>query len=61
MENCCRKHRTSGSCLDPAPSPQKIFDQDKYVYLYDSTGVYVFDYYGALKNKILISTGRILK
>jgi hypothetical protein len=39
-----------------APSPQKIFDQDKYVYLYDSIqGVFVFDYYGALKNKILIS------
>lgn len=39
-----------------APFPQKIFDQDKFVYLYDSTqGVFVFDYYGALKNKILIS------
>jgi hypothetical protein len=39
-----------------APSPQKIFDQDKYVYLYDSIqGVFVFDYYGALKNKILIT------
>lgn len=39
-----------------APIPQKIFDQDKYVYLYDSTkAVFVFDYYGSLKNKILIS------
>lgn len=39
-----------------APSPQKIFDQDKYVYLYDSAqAVFVFDYYGALKNKILIA------
>lgn len=39
-----------------APSPQKIFDQDKFVYLYDSAqAVFVFDYYGALKNKILIS------
>jgi hypothetical protein len=39
-----------------APNPQKIFDQDQYVYLYDSTqSVFVFDYYGALKNKILIS------
>lgn len=39
-----------------APTPQKIFDQDQYVYLYDSTkAVFVFDYYGALKNKILIS------
>lgn len=39
-----------------ALNPQKIFDQDQYVYLYDSTqSVFVFDYYGALKNKILIS------
>jgi hypothetical protein len=37
------------------PLPQKIFDQDQYVYLYDSAhSVFVFDYYGALKNKILI-------
>ena len=36
--------------------PQKIFDQDQYVYLCDSTrAVFVFDYYGALRNKILIS------
>lgn len=39
-----------------APNPQKIFDENKYVYLYDSTqGVFVFDYYGTLKNKILIT------
>lgn len=39
-----------------APSPQKIFDHDQFVYLYDSAqAVFVFDYYGALKNKILIS------
>jgi hypothetical protein len=39
-----------------APMPQKIFDQDQYVYLYDSAqAVFVFDYYGALKNKILIT------
>lgn len=38
-----------------APVPQKIFDQDQYVYLYDSAkAVFVFDYYGTLKNKILI-------
>lgn len=38
------------------PSPESIFDRDSYVYLYDSTkGVYVFDYYGTLKNKILIT------
>jgi len=42
--------------LGQAPSPVKIFDEDKYVYLYDSLqGVYVFDYYGALKNNIMIS------
>jgi hypothetical protein len=42
--------------FDPAPLPQKIFDEDQYVYLYDSSlAVYAFDYYGALKNKILIS------
>jgi hypothetical protein len=36
--------------------PQRIFDEDQYVYLYDSTlAVFVFDYYGAIKNKILIS------
>ena len=42
--------------LGQAPSPLKIFDEDKYVYLYDSLqGVFVFDYYGALKNNIMIS------
>lgn len=48
--------------FDPAPLPQKIFDEDKYVYLYDSSlAVYAFDYYGALKNKILISHWRNFK
>jgi glutaredoxin-related protein len=38
-----------------APVPQKIFDQDQLVYVYDSTqAVFVFDYYGTLRNKILI-------
>jgi hypothetical protein len=42
--------------FEAAPAPQKIFDQDQFVYLYDSAqAVFVFDYYGALKNKILIS------
>jgi hypothetical protein len=41
--------------LGQAPAPLKIFDENKYVYLYDSIqGVYVFDYYGALKNNIMI-------
>ncbi|HTD94574.1 MAG TPA: hypothetical protein VK644_12200 [Chitinophagaceae bacterium] len=39
-----------------SPSPLKIFDEDQYVYLYDSAqAVFVFDYYGSVKNKILIS------
>jgi hypothetical protein len=42
--------------FEPVPLPQRIFDYDKYVYLYDSAqAVFVFDYYGALKNKIPIS------
>ncbi len=41
--------------LNAAPSPLKIFDENRYVYVYDSIyGVYVFDYYGALKNNIMI-------
>jgi hypothetical protein len=39
--------------FDTAPSPVKIIDQDKFVYLYDpAKGMYIFDYYGALKNQI---------
>jgi hypothetical protein len=39
--------------FDSMPSPQFIVDQDKLVYLYDSVkGVYIFDYYGAFKNRI---------
>ena len=42
--------------LGESASPQKIFDEDKYVYLYDSAqGIYVFDYYGAMKNRINIT------
>ena len=41
--------------LNAAPSPLKIFDENRYVYVYDSVyGVYVFDYFGALKNNIMI-------
>lgn len=41
--------------LGAAPSPIKIFDENRYVYVYDSVyGVYVFDYFGALKNNIMI-------
>jgi hypothetical protein len=39
--------------FDQAPVPASIFDQDGFVYLYDpDKGIFVFDYYGAFKNKI---------
>jgi hypothetical protein len=48
--------------FDIAPQPQKIFDENRYVYLYDSaSGVYVFDYYGALRNNILIRNWKNFK
>jgi hypothetical protein len=48
--------------FDKPPSPQMIFDHDKFVYVYDSSqGVFVFDYYGAFKNKILITGWQNLK
>ncbi len=37
---------------DP-PTPISIYDQDGFVYLYDTLrGVMVFDYYGAMKNRL---------
>jgi hypothetical protein len=40
--------------FDSMPSPQVIVDQEKLVYLYDSTkGVYLFDYYGAFKSRMI--------
>lgn len=42
--------------METAPDPVKIIDQDRLVYLYDTAqGVFVFDYYGSLKNKISLS------
>jgi len=42
--------------FDQTPIPHKIFDEDQYVYLYDSArAVFVFDYYGAFKNKLPIT------
>ena len=39
--------------FDSVPTPQYIIDQNKQLYLYDSLkGVYIFDYYGALKSRI---------
>lgn len=48
--------------LGSVPMPVKIFDQDKYVYLYDSLqGVFVFDYYGTFKTNIFITRWRNFK
>jgi hypothetical protein len=66
LENKLKKIDDDGTLLQETPDfrqiftstllPQKIFDHNQYVYLYDSTQpVCVFDYYGALKKKILIS------
>ena len=42
--------------FNQAPHIKNIYDQDGFVYLYDpDQNVFVFDYYGALRNKILIS------
>lgn len=42
--------------LDAAPSPDRIIDRDGYVYLCDvNKGIYIFDYYGALKNSLPIT------
>lgn len=39
--------------FDSMPSPSFIVDQNKQVYLYDAAkGVYLFDYYGAFRNRI---------
>jgi hypothetical protein len=41
--------------LGQSPTPVKIFDENKYVYLYDpSKGIYVFDYFGTYRNNIMI-------
>ncbi|MBI3883344.1 MAG: hypothetical protein HY305_03775 [Sphingobacteriales bacterium] len=39
--------------FDSVPSPTQIIDRDGALYLYDpNKGFYLFDYYGALKNRI---------
>jgi hypothetical protein len=41
--------------FDSMPSPQFIVDQNKFIYLCDSLkGVYLFDYFGAFKNRIAL-------
>ncbi len=40
--------------FDSVPSPQKIIDDDGFVYLYDpEKGLYIFDYYGSFKSRLL--------
>ncbi len=66
MDNMLKKLDEEGNLLfktadfrqlfDSPVSPVAIFDQNQYVYLYDSLqGIYVFDYYGSYKNKINIT------
>ena len=41
--------------MEAAPSPVRIIDEDRLVYLYDpEKGLFVFDYYGTLKNKVAL-------
>jgi hypothetical protein len=66
LENKLKKIDEEGKLLQETPDfrqllnyaimPSRIFDENKYVYIYDSVkGVNVFDYYGALKNNIVIT------
>ena len=42
--------------FDSMPTPRYIVDQDRQVFLYDSAkGVYLFDYYGALKKRVRLT------
>lgn len=72
LDNTLKKIDENGSVLLITPdlrqvfsqsiSPVKIFDQDQFVYLYDPRqGIYVFDHYGAFKNKIAITGWNNLK
>lgn len=72
LENKLKKIDEEGKLLQETPDfrlllnraivPTKIFDENKYVYIYDSVrGINVFDYYGALKNNILITGWRNFK
>lgn len=65
LENKLKKVDEEGKLLQETPdlrmltgqsiSPFKLFDEDRYVYVYDSTyGVYVFDYFGTFRNNIMI-------
>lgn len=39
--------------FDSVPSPMQLIDRENFVYLYDTAkGFYIFDYYGAFKNRL---------
>ena len=41
--------------METVPSPVQIIDEDRLVHLYDSAkGIFIFDYYGTLKNKVAL-------
>lgn len=72
LENKLKKIDDDGTLLqettdfrqlfEPAPLPQRIYDEDQLVYLYDSSlAVYMFDYYGAFKSKVPINHWQNLK
>lgn len=72
LENKLKKIDEDGKLIQETPdfrlllgqtiAPLRIFDENKYVYLYDTDkGVYVFDYYGTLKNNILIQQWKNFK
>lgn len=72
MENKLKKIDEDGKLLQETPDfrlfmdktivPVEVADENKYVYLYDSTaGVYVFDYFGTLNNVIMIHHWQNLK
>lgn len=48
--------------LETSPSPDKIIDRDGFVYVYDIVnGLFIFDYYGTLKNSIVLKGLRDLQ
>lgn len=72
LENKLKKINESGKLesetvdlrqvLGQSISPLKIFDENRYVYVYDpQKAIYVFDYYGTMKNGILIAGWNNLK
>jgi hypothetical protein len=39
--------------FDSVPSPSQLIDKENFIYLYDTAkGFYIFDYYGAFKNRL---------